>query len=137
LLTDTRKTECVDIGKGNASYHFRLGSRLETDDARRTRAHSELLAATSLTALTALSWFWIVPTARDMCGPMTGPSAWMTRATWDVRYTALIWLMWAVMMAAMMLPSAAPMVLMRRSGVRPVKLVIDPVRFVAAYRYPI
>ena len=76
------------------------------------RGHHQRLAVASLTLLTVLSWVWIVPMARDMYGPMTGPSAWMMRATWDVRYTALIWLMWAVMMAAMMLPSAAPLVLL-------------------------
>ena len=49
--------------------------------------------------------------ARDMYGPMTGPSAWMMAATWDARYLALLWAMWAVMMAAMMLPSAFPLLL--------------------------
>jgi predicted metal-binding membrane protein len=71
-----------------------------------------LIAATLVAAVTILCWIWIVPMARDMYGPMTGPSAWMMRPTWDARYTALIWLMWAVMMAAMMLPSAAPIVLL-------------------------
>ena len=71
-----------------------------------------LLAAALLAAVTVLSWIWIVPMARDMYGPMTGASAWMMRPTWDVRYTLLIWMMWAVMMAAMMLPSAAPLVLL-------------------------
>jgi predicted metal-binding membrane protein len=50
--------------------------------------------------------------ARDMYGPMTGPSAWMMTATWDLRYTLLIWAMWGVMMAGMMLPSASPMLLL-------------------------
>ena len=49
--------------------------------------------------------------ARDMYGPMTGPSAWMMAATWDARYVALLWAMWAVMMAGMMLPSAFPALL--------------------------
>ncbi len=71
-----------------------------------------LLAAALLTVVTLLSWIWIVPMARDMYGPMTGPSAWMMRPAWDARYTLLIWLMWAVMMAAMMLPTAAPLVML-------------------------
>ena len=49
--------------------------------------------------------------ARDMYGPMTGPSAWMMAATWDATYLALLWAMWAVMMAGMMLPSAFPVLL--------------------------
>ena len=64
-----------------------------------------------LTLLTLLCWLWIVPMARDMYGPMTGPSAWMMAATWDARYLTLMWAMWAVMMAGMMLPSAFPVLL--------------------------
>jgi predicted metal-binding membrane protein len=56
-------------------------------------------------------WAWIVVMARDMYGPMTGASAWMMNLRWDVRHVLLLWLMWAVMMAAMMLPSASPMLL--------------------------
>jgi predicted metal-binding membrane protein len=43
---------------------------------------------------------------------MTGASAWMMTATWDVAHLLLLWAMWAVMMAAMMLPSASPMLLL-------------------------
>ena len=50
--------------------------------------------------------------ARDMYGPMTGASAWMMTAVWDVPHLLLLWAMWAVMMAGMMLPSAAPMLLL-------------------------
>jgi predicted metal-binding membrane protein len=57
-------------------------------------------------------WAWIVVLARDMYGPMTGASAWMMTLRWDVRHLLLLWLMWAVMMAGMMLPSASPLLLM-------------------------
>jgi predicted metal-binding membrane protein len=57
-------------------------------------------------------WAWIVALARDMYGPMTGASAWMMTPRWDARHILLLWLMWAVMMAGMMLPSASPMLLM-------------------------
>jgi predicted metal-binding membrane protein len=56
-----------------------------------------------------LAWWWIVAMARDMYGAMTGPSAWMMTSTWDGPHLLLLWTMWAVMMAAMMLPSAWPM----------------------------
>jgi len=46
-----------------------------------------------------------------MYGPMTGASAWMMTPTWDGAHLLLLWLMWAVMMAGMMLPTATPMVL--------------------------
>ncbi|HUR40642.1 MAG TPA: DUF2182 domain-containing protein [Verrucomicrobiae bacterium] len=60
----------------------------------------------------ALSWLYLVPAARDMYGPMDGLSAWMMQSDWDVRYFILIFLMWAVMMVGMMLPSAAPAILL-------------------------
>ncbi|MBI3050118.1 MAG: DUF2182 domain-containing protein [Acidobacteria bacterium] len=68
--------------------------------------------ATGLLAVIALCWLWIVPMARDMYGPMTGPSAWMMAGTWNLRYVLLIWAMWGVMMAGMMLPSVSPMLLL-------------------------
>ena len=71
-----------------------------------------LLIAAGILVVTALCWLWIVPMARDMYGPMTGPSAWMMAATWDLRYALLIWAMWGVMMGGMMLPSASPMLLL-------------------------
>lgn len=71
-----------------------------------------LTTGAALVALTALGWAWIVPMARDMYGPMTGPSAWMMSTSWDAPRLALLWLMWAVMMAAMMLPSAYPLLML-------------------------
>ena len=65
-----------------------------------------------LILLPVVCWAWIVVLARDMYGPMTGASAWMMSLQWDVRHALLLWLMWAVMMAGMMLPSASPMLLM-------------------------
>jgi predicted metal-binding membrane protein len=66
-------------------------------------------------------WSWVVVMARDMYGPMTGASAWMMTLRWDARHVFLLWAMWAVMMVGMMLPSAAPMLLLygvaaRRQG---------------------
>src|SRR5919204_66927 len=64
-------------------------------------------------------WAWIAAMAHDMYGPMTGASAWMMTPVWDARHLLLLWAMWAVMMTGMMLPSAAPMILLsgrERSG---------------------
>ncbi len=71
-----------------------------------------LVTAAGILVVTALCWLWIVPMARDMYGPMNGPSAWMMTGTWDLRYALLIWAMWGVMMAGMMLPSASPLLLL-------------------------
>jgi predicted metal-binding membrane protein len=69
------------------------------------------------------SWIWTVMMARDMYGPMSGASAWMMTTHWDAPHLLLLWAMWAVMMTAMMQPSAAPLILLygaaaRRSGQR-------------------
>src|SRR5919204_821561 len=64
-------------------------------------------------------WAWIAAMAHDMYGPMTGASAWMMTPVWDARHLLLLWAMGAVMMTGMMLPSAAPMILLsgrERSG---------------------
>jgi predicted metal-binding membrane protein len=68
--------------------------------------------AAVLLGVAAASWAWIVVMARDMYGPMTGASAWMMTLRWDAWHVVLLWAMWTVMMAGMMLPSAAPFVLL-------------------------
>jgi predicted metal-binding membrane protein len=65
-----------------------------------------------LIALPLVSWMWIVVMARDMYGAMTGASAWMMTAVWDIQHLTLLWAMWAVMMVGMMLPSASPLLLL-------------------------
>jgi predicted metal-binding membrane protein len=67
---------------------------------------------TLLVVVPVVSWMWIVVMARDMYGPMTGASAWMMTSNWDAAHWLLLWAMWAVMMTGMMLPSAAPFVLL-------------------------
>lgn len=69
-------------------------------------------------------WAWIVVLSRDMYGPMTGASAWMMTPAWDFRHLFLLWAMWAVMMTGMMLPSAAPMIVLGHGGGRPYFLAL-------------
>ena len=82
-----------------------------------------------LLALPAVCWAWIVAMARDMYGPMTGASRWMMTSSWDGWHIFLLWMMWAVMMTGMMLPSAAPTILIygaaarRQHGRRAAKLI--------------
>lgn len=64
------------------------------------------------------SWAWVILMARDMYGSMQGPSAWMMTLVWDTPRLLLLWAMWAVMMAAMMLPAAAPVLLLFSGAVR-------------------
>ena len=75
-------------------------------------------AVVLLVLLPVVCWMWIVVMARDMYGPMTGASAWMMTANWDVPHLLLLWAMWTVMMTGMMLPSASPLVLLYGASAR-------------------
>jgi predicted metal-binding membrane protein len=81
-------------------------------------AHERRVTATLLVVIPLACWTWIVLMARDMYGSMTGPSAWMMTATWDAPHLVLLWAMWAVMMTAMMLPSAGPLILLYAGALR-------------------
>lgn len=59
-----------------------------------------------------LCWWYLLMASIDMYGSMDGLSEWMMSASWDARYFLLIFLMWTVMMIGMMLPSAAPTILL-------------------------
>ena len=71
-----------------------------------------LFLALVLLLVTLLSWLWIAAMARDMYGSMRGFAAWMMTPAWDATHLLLLWAMWAVMMTAMMLPSASPTLLL-------------------------
>lgn len=78
----------------------------------------ELAVTAGIAGTVALCWLYLVMASVDMYGPMNGIAAWMMHATWDIRYFTLMFLMWAVMMAGMMLPSAAPTILLYGAVVR-------------------
>ena len=84
----------------------------------RALAHERAAFIVLLILLPLVCWSWIVAMARDMYGPMTGASAWMMTPQWDARHVLLLGTMWAVMMAGMMLPSAAPLLLLYGAAVR-------------------
>jgi len=100
---------------------------------RRDRA----LVGLGLVAVLAPVWLYLVRTSLDMYGAMSGPAAWMMRPTWDTRFAALVFAMWAVMMAGMMLPSASPAILIyarvARSGQAPEHPVLRAYLFAAGY----
>jgi predicted metal-binding membrane protein len=77
-----------------------------------------LVTVTLLVLIPIAAWTWIALMARDMYGSMQGASAWMMTAEWDLTHLVLLWAMWVVMMTAMMLPSAAPLVLLYAGAVR-------------------
>jgi predicted metal-binding membrane protein len=76
------------------------------------------ITAGALGLAVLLCWAWIVPMARDMYGPMTGPAAWMMTGHWGATHLLLLLAMWVVMMVGMMLPSAAPTLLLYAAVLR-------------------
>ncbi|MDD9922443.1 MAG: DUF2182 domain-containing protein [Boseongicola sp.] len=79
-----------------------------------------MIAIGSLVFVVALSWVYTLSGAGMSMpdGAMTGGGSaqmsdmMMSRGAWDLEYAALMLIMWCVMMVAMMLPSAAPMILL-------------------------
>ena len=80
-----------------------------------------------------LCWAWLVLAALDMQGDMRGLAAWMMSSRWDLRYFLLILGMWAVMMTGMMLPSAAPALLLYGHIVRSDAQAQAPLRRIYAF----
>ena len=66
-----------------------------------------------LIALAALGWALILWSVANMSSPLVGLMMPMD-AAWALREVIAVWIMWAVMMGAMMLPSAIPMLLVHR-----------------------
>ena len=80
--------------------------------------HERVVTAILIVLIPLASWAWICVMAQDMYGAMQGSSAWMMTADWDAAHLLLLWAMWAVMMTAMMLPSAAPLLLLYAGALR-------------------
>jgi predicted metal-binding membrane protein len=72
-----------------------------------------IVVLSGLVAITALSWAYVASLASDMQNmEMATEMAMPQMQGWDAASFALMFVMWAVMMIAMMTPSAAPMILM-------------------------
>ena len=85
------------------------------------------IVTAGVAAVIAGAWLYLLPASLDMYGRMDGPAAWMMEATWDAPYLLLIFLMWAVMMVGMMLPSALPTILLFRRVIHSDPKVSAPV----------
>ncbi len=77
-----------------------------------------MVMVAGLVAVLVMAWGWLVTgagmemSAVEMTA-MAGMDGWLMRpAVWTLAYAVLIFAMWWVMMVAMMLPSAAPMLLL-------------------------
>ena len=72
------------------------------------------LVLAGLTAVIALAWVWLLTGAGLQMDKMDmgGGQVMLMAPPWTIEYGAMIFLMWLIMMAAMMLPSAAPAILL-------------------------
>jgi predicted metal-binding membrane protein len=91
-----------------------------------------LVLLSGLAGVLALAWLWILlgagmdMTAIEMTR-MEGMDGWLMRPVqWGVGYALLMFSMWWVMMVAMMLPSAAPMLLLFARVSRQDKAAVAP-----------
>src|SRR5215210_9375827 len=72
-----------------------------------------IIVLSSLAVITVLSWAYVSSLASDMQNmDVTTEITMPQMQAWGVADFALTFVMWAVMMVAMMTPSAAPMILM-------------------------
>ena len=76
--------------------------------------HDRTLVLAGLVAVIVLSWVWLLTGAGLKMDQMDmgGGQIMLMAPPWTVQYAAMIFLMWIIMMAAMMLPSAAPAILL-------------------------
>lgn len=77
----------------------------------RALRHDRILVIAGVLVVVILSWAYLFAGAGTM-QEMDGMLMPMSSGPWTLDYALLMLLMWAVMMAAMMLPSAAPMILL-------------------------
>ena len=80
--------------------------------------HDRLIVFGGLALVCGISWYWILTMSVDMYGSMRGASAWAMTPTWDLPHLLLLFAMWVVMMTAMMLPGAVPMLMLYIAVVR-------------------
>ena len=90
---------------------------------RRDRA----VVTAGLVGVAALGWVYLLYLARGMAGmDMRADMAMPQMQTWGVVDLALLFVMWAVMMVAMMVPSASPLILMMAAANRKRRERDDP-----------
>jgi predicted metal-binding membrane protein len=82
--------------------------------------HDRILVLAALLAVSVLAWTWLLLGAGIEMEQMDmgGGQVMLIAPEWSIGYAALIFLMWAIMMMAMMLPSAAPAILLAAALMR-------------------
>jgi len=82
--------------------------------------HDRMAVFVGLFAVILLAWGWLLLGAGIKMEQMDmgGGKIMLMAPEWSISYAALIFLMWAIMMMAMMLPSAAPAILLAAALMR-------------------
>ena len=82
--------------------------------------HDRMAVLMGLVAVILLAWGWLLLGAGIEMEQMDmgGGKIMLMAPEWSISYAALIFLMWAIMMVAMMLPSAAPAILLAAALMR-------------------
>jgi len=105
-------------GRATAAARSPAGGRVAAVVLEALLRRDRLVLAIGLALVMAIAWTWLVlgagmgMSAVEMTR-MAGMDGWMmAQAEWTPAYAALMFSMWWVMMIAMMLPSAAPVLLL-------------------------
>jgi predicted metal-binding membrane protein len=86
-----------------------------------------VIVTAGLVGVAALGWAYMLYLARSMTGMDMGSDMTMPQMrAWGVVDLALVFVMWAVMMVAMMVPSASPLILMMAAANRKRRQRDDP-----------
>ena len=111
-----------------------MEASVEVEAWRAVRRRDRLLIVIALIGTTALAWVYLIIESVGM----TAPSTEMVRLrSWETTDFALIFLMWAIMMIGMMIPSATPTTMMyagiARKAERQGTVVAPTMVFVSGY----
>lgn len=95
------------------------------------------IVGAALAIAIALCWVWLLPMAFEVKreGMMCGVASWAMVDTWEPAHLAILFAMWVVMMAGMMLPSAAPTVLLYSCVVRKSPGIENPAAHINAFAW--
>lgn len=85
---------------------------MDTTALERTLRHDRILVVSGLSLLVLLSWGYLILGSDGGSQDMADMVMSWEPMPWTLEHWAVMLLMWLVMMAAMMLPSAAPMILL-------------------------
>lgn len=79
---------------------------------RRTLSPGGVIVAAALAAAVALAWWWLIGTGGATADAGRAMPSMRAGNVWTGAYLGAAFVMWALMMVAMMLPSASPMILL-------------------------